>query len=53
MCLSITKYSRATNRVNWLSGEKNTNVSRTLSVLVFRVVISTLTTARWLATPCH
>jgi hypothetical protein len=32
------KYSQATNLVNWLSGEK-TNISRTISVLVFRVLM--------------
>jgi hypothetical protein len=37
-CGLIIKYSRATSRVNWLSDEK-TNVSRTTSVLVFRVLI--------------
>jgi hypothetical protein len=35
------KNSRATSRVKWLNGEE-TNVSRTISVLVFRVLISTL-----------
>jgi hypothetical protein len=37
--LSIIKSSRATSRVNWLNGEKNT-VSRTISVLVLRVLKS-------------
>jgi hypothetical protein len=34
----IIKYSLATSGVNWLSGEK-TNVSRTISVLAFRVMM--------------
>jgi hypothetical protein len=34
----IIKYSRATSRVNWLSGEKK-KFQRTISVLVFRVLI--------------
>jgi hypothetical protein len=34
----IIKYSRATSRVKWLSDEK-TNVPRTISVLVFRVLM--------------
>jgi hypothetical protein len=36
-CPSSIKYSRATSRVSWLSGKKN-NFSRTISVLVFRVL---------------
>jgi hypothetical protein len=35
--LSEIKSSRAASRVKWLSGEK-TNVSRTISVLVLRVL---------------
>jgi hypothetical protein len=35
------KNSWATSRVKWLNGEK-TNVSSTISVLIFRVLISTL-----------
>jgi hypothetical protein len=35
---SLIKYSRATNHVSWSSGKKN-NVSRTGSVLVFRVLM--------------
>jgi hypothetical protein len=35
----IIKYPQATSSVNWLSGEK-THVSRTVSVLVFRVPYS-------------
>jgi hypothetical protein len=34
----LIKYARATSRVNWLSGEE-TNVSKTISVLVFRVLM--------------
>jgi hypothetical protein len=33
------KYSQVTSRVNWLSGKKKTDVSRTISVLVFRVLM--------------
>jgi hypothetical protein len=32
------KFSRAISRVKWLSGEK-TNVSKTISVLVLRVLV--------------
>jgi hypothetical protein len=35
---NIIKYSWATSRVKWLSDEK-TNISRTISVLVFRVLM--------------
>jgi len=35
----IRKYSRDTSRVKWLS-DKKTNISRTNSVLVFRVLMS-------------
>jgi hypothetical protein len=35
--LSDIKYPRAISRVNWLSDDE-TNVSRTISVLVFRVM---------------
>jgi hypothetical protein len=38
--LSVIKFSRATSRVRWLKGEKN-NVSRTISVLVLRVLSTT------------
>jgi hypothetical protein len=34
----MMKFSLAISRVKWLSGEK-TNVSKTISVLVFRVLI--------------
>jgi hypothetical protein len=34
----LIKYAQATSRVNWLSGEE-TNVSKTISVLVFRVLM--------------
>jgi hypothetical protein len=34
----VIKCSRATGRANWLKGEKS-NVSRTVSVLVFRVLM--------------
>jgi hypothetical protein len=37
MLYCIIKYSLATSGVNWLSGKKN--VSRTISVLVFRVMM--------------
>jgi hypothetical protein len=36
--LNIIKYSWTTSRAKWLSDEK-TNVSRTISVLVFRVLM--------------
>jgi hypothetical protein len=36
--LNIIKYSRTTSRAKWLSDEK-TNISRTISVLVFRVLM--------------
>jgi hypothetical protein len=36
--LSMLKFSRAISRVKWLSGDK-TNVSKTISVLVFRVLV--------------
>jgi hypothetical protein len=36
--LSMMKLSRAISRVKWLSGEK-TNVSKTISVLVLRVLV--------------
>jgi hypothetical protein len=39
----LIKYSRATSYIDWLSGEK-TNVSRTISVRVFRVLQQTDTT---------
>jgi hypothetical protein len=35
----VIKYSRATSSVKWLKGEK-TNVSRAISVLVHRVLIT-------------
>jgi hypothetical protein len=41
--LSIIKFSRATSRVKWLNDEK-TNVSRTISILVLRVL-------KWLESP--
>jgi hypothetical protein len=34
----MMKFSRAISRVKWLSGEK-TNVSKTISVLVLRVLV--------------
>jgi hypothetical protein len=34
----MRKFSRAISRVKWLSSEK-TNVSKTISVLVFRVLV--------------
>jgi hypothetical protein len=38
--LSVMKFSRDISRVNWLNGEK-ANVSKTISVLVLRVLIWT------------
>jgi hypothetical protein len=37
----MMKFSRAISRVNWLSGEK-TNVSKTISDLVLRVLAAVL-----------
>jgi hypothetical protein len=34
----MMKFSRAISRVKWLRGEK-TNVSKTISVLIFRVLV--------------
>jgi hypothetical protein len=37
--LSIIKFSRDTSHARWLKGEKKTNVSKTISIFVLRVVM--------------